>query len=148
MESDLYTVWNVLQVYFWVEDDKMVESANDANAKLFDFELGIYQNEDLFGVLNDWKKNAKVSDKWADLTTEDRVYVNKVLIQFHRTGVALPEASRKLIKRLQNEINDLHQEWVDNVSGDSSASDLPEDLSKVQFLATGKGAENNLAVLG
>ena len=62
-----------------------------------------------------WKARSKESGEWKKLNKEDRVFVNKLLIQFQRAGIELSEDSRKRIKKLSEELEDLTHQFSQNL---------------------------------
>jgi Zn-dependent oligopeptidase len=64
-------------------------------------------NEDIFDSIVGWKAAAHESGEWERLTTEDHIYVNKVLIKFKQNGVNLDQEAKHRIKLLDEEVHEL-----------------------------------------
>ena len=81
-------------------DKEMKAAAKESEEKLDAFNRKIYSNKMLYDVLVSFKEQAKESGEWNRLTHEDRVFVNKVLIQFMRAGIYLSEETLQKLEVL------------------------------------------------
>ena len=111
MEADLKTVSSTLGVFTWSSDEEMKETAQNTTKAVGEFMQAFFKNKSLFNTLNGWKMQAKESGDWAELNKEDRVYVNKVLVEFLRSGIHLSSKMQKKLTKLQKTESDLLQEY-------------------------------------
>jgi len=64
-------------------------------------------NKALYDVFNGWKQKAQKYTDWANLSHEDKTFVNEVLDEFKRAGIEQSEKTKKKIKQLDRDIEDL-----------------------------------------
>ena len=103
MESDYETVYGMLHVYDTMEG-KLQKSA-DENMKKFDALIrDISANKKLYDAFANFRASAKKSNKWLALKDEDRIYIEQIIDDFERSGIALNDKEKQRMKQLDLEL--------------------------------------------
>ena len=106
MESDYETVYGMLHVYDTMEG-KLQKSA-DENMKKFDALIrDISANKKLYDAFANFRASAKKSNKWLALKDEDRIYIEQIIDDFERSGIALNDKEKQRMKQLDLELSEL-----------------------------------------
>lgn len=98
MESDYDTIVSAIDIYETVDDEKLMQASEETGKTLVDFERNLYQDKEVFDAFRQWKYRAQATGEWDELLKEDRIFVNKVLIDFKRSGIDLDDEAKQKIK--------------------------------------------------
>lgn len=117
-ESALFQAFSIMYVLKETHPNEAIRKAADESfLELEKCLLEVsYHNEKLYKV---FKTLDEELAKHTDLSPEQRLYLDKMLSDFHRRGIDLPEKQRKDVERLNLEISELCNEFERNISLDN-----------------------------
>jgi Zn-dependent oligopeptidase len=92
LDYDNYCVESNLTFYKDIGAEKDLREASLASNEQFD-EYGINQwmRHDFYLAINAYKKQAQENGEWAKLGAEDQRYVDRLIRDFERNGLSLPD---------------------------------------------------------
>ena len=127
LDYDNYCIEINLTFYKDNGAEKDLREASLASSEKFD-EFGINQwmRQDFYLAIKDFKKQAEENGEWAKLGAEDQRYVDRLIRDFERNGLSLPDAERDAIKQLQKEIADIERTASNNINEDKTKVEFPE----------------------
>jgi Zn-dependent oligopeptidase len=90
LDADTMAFTTVLGFYSSVASDKKLRKASeDVSKKFTDFWNEIYSSKELYEAVNAVKLSMHEAGTWEELAFEDRRLVNKMLIEYVRSGILL-----------------------------------------------------------
>jgi Zn-dependent oligopeptidase len=90
LESDTMLFSSVLTFYQTISSDKAMRDAAEAIEKKFDDnDTDLSNNVAMFKALEKVKDDAQLTGSWHDLSHQERLLLNKILIQYKRSGINL-----------------------------------------------------------
>ena len=105
LDADAIAFDNVLSFYGSVASDKKLrEASKDVGNKFIDFNNAIYTNKKLYEAVKTVKVNMHEAGSWEELAFEDRRVINKILIEYVRSGILLSPETQDKIKKVEDEM--------------------------------------------
>lgn len=78
----------------------MRDASNEAQAKLAEFSIDVFSREDIYKALVEAKQNMEASGKIKTLSDIELRFVQKLLLDFERNGLALKPEDREQVKQI------------------------------------------------
>lgn len=82
-------------------DKDQRDASLEVSKKFTDFAISIEMRYDFFQAIQAYKKAAVENNEWNSLDDESKRYVEKMIEDFDRNGMGLPEEEREKIKALK-----------------------------------------------
>jgi Zn-dependent oligopeptidase len=158
MENDFGAIEGVLSAYDSMEDDAIREASEAASKEFSAFERELDMNKDVYDTMVGWKAKAVESGEWAQLTKEERIYTNKILIMLKRNGIELDKDTQERLKAIDEELEELEDLWSKNaIEADeemkmkvnatlAELEGVPQDILDELKNATGDGKMKSINV--
>eukprot|EP01117_Protostelium_nocturnum_P003259 TRINITY_DN1420_c0_g2_i1.p2 TRINITY_DN1420_c0_g2~~TRINITY_DN1420_c0_g2_i1.p2 ORF type:complete len:759 (-),score=281.48 TRINITY_DN1420_c0_g2_i1:2611-4866(-) len=109
--------------YAQVSADKSLRDvSNEMSTKLDSSNTEVFSREDVFLALSDYQKKNK--SKVEKLDDESKRLLEKILLDYRRSGMDLDKEARERIKELRNEMSEIKTQFQQN---------LNEDTTKLHF---------------